>query len=155
MTSDKKTYSLISVSPAADVEEQKSKELKKKSDAISVDSGINHSSISVQYAEPVSGEAVSVSREAENKTVSTSVALEELPSAAKKAEENSSKTSESHGKKTSTDRLDESVDDLIKREIEDQLGEGFNVPFARMRIIIIAALLLLIIGFGVYFAFVM
>ena len=155
MTSDKKTYSLISVSPAADVEEQKSKELKKKSDAISVDSGINYSSISVQYAEPVSGEAVSVSREAENKTVSTSVALEELPSAAKKAEENSSKTPESHGKKTSTDRLDESVDDLIKREIEDQLGEGFNVPFARMRIIIIAALLLLIIGFGVYFAFVM
>lgn len=155
MTSDKKTYSLISVSPAADVEEQKSKELKKKSDAISVDSGINYSSISVQYAEPVSGEAVSVSREAENKTVSTSVALEELPSAAKKAEENSSKPSESHGKKTSTDRLDESVDDLIKREIEDQLGEGFNVPFARMRIIIIAALLLLIIGFGVYFAFVM
>lgn len=155
MTSDKKTYSLISVSPAADVEEQKSKELKKKSDAISVDSGINYSSISVQYAEPVSGEAVSVSREAENKTVSTSVALEELPSAAKKAEENCSKTSESHGKKTSTDRLDESVDDLIKREIEDQLGEGFNVPFARMRIIIIAALLLLIIGFGVYFAFVM
>ena len=155
MTSDKKTYSLISVSPAADVEEQKSKELKKKSDAISVDSGINYSSISVQYAEPVSGEAVSVSREAENKTVSTSVVLEELPSAAKKAEENSSKTSESHGKKTSTDRLDESVDDLIKREIEDQLGEGFNVPFARMRIIIIAALLLLIIGFGVYFAFVM
>lgn len=155
MTSDKKTYSLISVSPAADVEEQKSKELKKKSDAISVDSGINYSSISVQYAEPVSGEAVSVSREAENKTVSTSVALEELPSAAKKAEENSSKTSELHGKKTSTDRLDESVDDLIKREIEDQLGEGFNVPFARMRIIIIAALLLLIIGFGVYFAFVM
>lgn len=155
MTSDKKTYSLISVSPAADVEEQKSKELKKKSDAISVDSGINYSSISVQYAEPVSGEAVSVSREAENKTVSTSVALEELTSAAKKAEENSSKTSESHGKKTSTDRLDESVDDLIKREIEDQLGEGFNVPFARMRIIIIAALLLLIIGFGVYFAFVM
>lgn len=74
MTSDKKTYSLISVSPAADVEEQKSKELKKKSDAISVDSGINYSSISVQYAEPVSGEAVSVSREAENKTVSTSVA---------------------------------------------------------------------------------
>lgn len=155
MTSDKKTYSLISVSPAADVEEQKSKELKKKSDAISVDSGINYSSISVQHAEPVSGEAVSVSREAENKTVSTSVALEELPSAAKKAEENCSKTSESHGKKTSTDRLDESVDDLIKREIEDQLGEGFNVPFARMRIIIIAALLLLIIGFGVYFAFVM
>lgn len=155
MTSDKKTYSLISVSPAADVEEQKSKELKKKSDAISVDSGINYSSISVQYAEPVSGEAVSVSREAENKTVSTSVALEELPSAAKIAEENSSKTSESHGKKTSTDRLDESVDDLIKREIEDQLGEGFNVPFRRMRIIIIAALLLLIIGFGVYFAFVM
>lgn len=155
MTSDKKTYSLISVSPAADVEEQKSKELKKKSDAISVDSGINYSSISVQYTEPVSGEAVSVSREAENKTVSTSVALEELPSAAKKAEENCSKTSESHGKKTSTDRLDESVDDLIKREIEDQLGEGFNVPFARMRIIIIAALLLLIIGFGVYFAFVM
>ncbi len=155
MTSDKKTYSLISVSPAADVEEQKSKELKKKSDAISVDSGINYSSISVQYAEPVSGEAVSVSREAENKTVSTSVALEELPSAAKKAEENCSKTSESHGKKTSTDRLDESVDDLIKSEIEDQLGEGFNVPFARMRIIIIAALLLLIIGFGVYFAFVM
>lgn len=155
MTSDKKTYSLISVSPAADVEEQKSKELKKKSDAISVDSGINYSSISVQYAEPVSGEAVSVSREAENKTVSTSVALEELPSAAKKAEENCSKISESHGKKTSTDRLDESVDDLIKREIEDQLGEGFNVPFARMRIIIIAALLLLIIGFGVYFAFVM
>lgn len=155
MTSDKKTYSLISVSPAADVEEQKSKELKKKSDAISVDSGINYSSISVQYAEPVSGEAVSVSREAENKTVSTSVALEDLPSAAKKAEENCSKTSESHGKKTSTDRLDESVDDLIKREIEDQLGEGFNVPFARMRIIIIAALLLLIIGFGVYFAFVM
>lgn len=155
MTSDKKTYSLISVSPAADVEEQKSKELKKKSDAISVDSGINYSSISVQYAEPVSGEAVSVSREAENKTVSTSVAFEELPSAAKKAEENCSKTSESHGKKTSTDRLDESVDDLIKREIEDQLGEGFNVPFARMRIIIIAALLLLIIGFGVYFAFVM
>lgn len=155
MTSDKKTYSLISVSPAADVEEQKSKELKKKSDAISVDSGINYSSISVQYAEPVSGEAVSVSREAENKTVSTSVALEELPSAAKIAEENSSKTSESHGKKTSTDRLDESVDDLIKREIEDQLGEGFNVPFARMRIIIIAALLLLIIGFGVYLAFVM
>lgn len=155
MTSDKKTYSLISVSPAADVEEQKSKELKKKSDAISVDSGINYSSISVQYAEPVSGEAVSVSREAENKTVSTSVALEELPSAAKIAEENSSKTSESHGKKTSTDRLDESVDDLIKREIEDQLGEGFNVPFRRMRIIIIAALLLLIIGFGVYFSFVM
>lgn len=155
MTSDKKTYSLISVSPAADVEEQKSKELKKKSDAISVDSGINYSSISVQHAEPVSGEAVSVSREAENKTVSTSVALEELSSAAKIAEENSSKTSESHGKKTSTDRLDESVDDLIKREIEDQLGEGFNVPFARMRIIIIAALLLLIIGFGVYFAFVM
>lgn len=155
MTSDKKTYSLISVSPAADVEEKKSKELKKKSDAISVDSGINYSSISVQHAEPVSGEAVSVSREAENKTVSTSVALEELPSAAKKAEENSSKTSESYGKKTSTDRLDESVDDLIKREIEDQLGEGFNVPFARMRIIIIAALLLLIIGFGVYFAFVM
>lgn len=155
MTSDKKTYSLISVSPAADVEEQKSKELKKKSDAISVDSGINYSSISVQHAEPVSGEAVSVSREAENKTVSTSVALEELSSAAKIAEENSSKPSESHGKKTSTDRLDESVDDLIKREIEDQLGEGFNVPFARMRIIIIAALLLLIIGFGVYFAFVM
>ena len=31
----------------------------------------------------------------------------------------------------------------------------FNVPFGRMRIIIIAALLLLIIGFGVYFAFVM
>ena len=155
MTSDKKTYSLISVSPPADVEEQKSKELKKKSDAISVDSGINYSSISVQHAEPVSGEAVSVSREAENKTVSTSVALEELSSAAKIAEENSSKTSESHGKKTSTDRLDESVDDLIKREIEDQLGEGFNVPFGRMRIIIIAALLLLIIGFGVYFAFVM
>ena len=96
-----------------------------------------------------------MSREEENKTVSTSVALEELPSAAKKAEENSSKSSESHGKKTSTDRLDESVDDLIKREIEDQLGEGFNVPFARMRIIIISALLLLIIGFGVYFAFVM
>lgn len=155
MTSDKKTYSLIFVSPAADVEEQKSEELEKKSDAISVDSGISHSSISVQHAEPVLGEAVSVSREAENKTVSTSVALEELPSAAKKAEENSSKPSESHGKKTSTDRLDESVDDLIKREIEDQLGEGFNVPFARMRIIIIAALLLLIIGFGVYFVFVM
>lgn len=155
MTSDKKTYSLIFVSPAADVEEQKSEELEKKSDAISVDSGISYSSISVQHAEPVLGEAVSVSREAENKTVSTSVALEELPSAAKKAEENSSKPSESHGKKTSSDRLDESVDDLIKREIEDQLGEGFNVPFARMRIIIIAALLLLIIGFGVYFAFVM
>lgn len=155
MTSDKKTYSLISVSPAADVEEQKSEELEKKSDAISVDSGISYSSISVQRAEPVLGEAVSVSREEENKTVSTSVALEELPSAAKKAEENSSKPSESHGKKTSTDRLDESVDDLIKREIEDQLGEGFNVPFARMRIIIISALLLLIIGFGVYFAFVM
>lgn len=155
MTSDKKTYSLISVSPAADVEEQKSEELEKKSDAISVDSGISYSSISVQHTEPVLGEAVSVSREKENKTVSTSVTLEELPSAAKKAEENSSKQSESHDKKTSTDRLDESVDDLIKREIEDQLGEGFNVPFARMRIIIIAALLLLIIGFGVYFAFVM
>lgn len=155
MTSDKKTYSLISVSPAADVEEQKSEELEKKSEAISADSGISYSSISVQRAKPVLGEAVSVSREEENKTVSTSVALEELPSAAKKAEENSSKPSESHGKKTSTDRLDESVDDLIKREIEDQLGEGFNVPFARMRIIIIAALLLLIIGFGVYFAFVM
>lgn len=155
MTGDKKTYSLISVSPAADVEEQKSEELEKKPDAISADSKISYSSISVQNAEPVLEEAASVSRSTENKTGSFSVAFVELPNAAKKAEKTSSKPFESHGKTTGTDRLDESVDDLIKKEIEEQLGEGFNVPFARMRIIIIAALLLLIIGFGVYFAFVM
>ena len=49
----------------------------------------------------------------------------------------------------------ESVDDVIKREIQEQLGDGPSVPLARMRIIIIVVLVLFILAFGIYFALVM
>ena len=59
--------------------------------------------------------------------------------------------------KTSDETASEniSVDDVVKREIQEQLGESPDVPFARMRVIIIAVLILFILAFGVYFAFVM
>ena len=45
------------------------------------------------------------------------------------------------------------LQDLVQKELDEQIGSDPNVPLANMRVFIIVALLLIIAGFIIYFVF--
>ena len=58
-----------------------------------------------------------------------------------------------HAQQTQQDSAKQDLQDLVQKELDEQIGSDPNVPLANMRVFIIVALLLIIAGFIVYFVF--
>ncbi len=100
--------------------------------------------------------SVDRAKEDESNHASSASVKEQQPSNVSSEVSHASETSHAAASKIeSVDDAAKLLDDAVKREIQEQLGEGPDVPFARMRVVIIVALILFILAFGVYFAFVM
>ena len=58
-----------------------------------------------------------------------------------------------HAQQAQQDCAKQDLQDLVQKELDEQIGSDPNVPLANMRVFIIVALLLIIAGFIVYFVF--
>lgn len=58
-----------------------------------------------------------------------------------------------HTQQAQQDCAKQDLQDLVQKELDEQIGSDPNVPLANMRVFIIVALLLIIAGFIIYFVF--
>ncbi len=158
MSSDEnKKYHLISVEPSS---------AEVSTDDAFVQNEDQRFTSSLSEAPAVEGESISVEKAVSSGENERAQQVEQAQSAlhtqqAQKAQQAQSAyaqqaqqvPSASHAQQEPQDSAKQDLQDLVQKELDEQIGSDPNVPLANMRVFIIVALLLIIAGFIIYFVF--
>lgn len=144
MSSDEnKKYHLISVEPSsAEVSTDDAfvqNEEQSFTSSLSEAPVVERESISVEKAVP-SGENERAQQVKQAQSALHAQQAQQVPSA-------------SYAQQEQQDSAKQDLQDLVQKELDEQIGSDPNVPLANMRVFIIVALLLIIAGFIIYFVF--
>ena len=144
MSSDEnKKYHLISVEPSsAEVSTDDAfvqNEEQSFTSSLSEAPVVERESISVEKAVP-SGENERAQQVKQAQSALHAQQAQQVPSA-------------SYAQQEQQDSAKQDLQDLVQKELDEQIGSDPNVPLAKMRVFIIVALLLIIAGFIIYFVF--
>ena len=144
MSSDEnKKYHLISVEPSS---------AEVSTDDAFVQNEDQRFTSSLSEAPAVEGESISVEKAVSSGKNERAQQVEQAQSALH-AQQAQQAPSASHAQQAQQDSAKQDLQDLVQKELDEQIGSDPNVPLANMRVFIIVALLLIIAGFIIYFVF--
>ena len=144
MSSDEnKKYHLISVEPSS---------AEVSTDDAFVQNEDQRFTSSLSEAPAVEGESISVEKAVSSGENERAQQVEQAQSALH-AQQAQQVPSASHAQQAQQDSAKQDLQDLVQKELDEQIGSDPNVPLANMRVFIIVALLLIIAGFIIYFVF--
>ena len=144
MSSDEnKKYHLISVEPSS---------AEVSTDDAFVQNGEQGFTSSLSEAPAVEREGISVEKAVSSGENERAQQVEQAQSALH-AQQAQQVPSASHAQQAQQDSAKQDLQDLVQKELDEQIGSDPNVPLANMRVFIIVALLLIIAGFIIYFVF--
>ncbi len=150
MSSDEnKKYHLISVEPSS---------AEVSTDDTSVQNGEQRFTSSLSEAPGVEREGISVEKAVSSGENERAQQVEQAQSAlhaqqAQRVQPAHAQQAQQVPSASHAQQAQQDLQDLVQKELDEQIGSDPNVPLANMRVFIIVALLLIIAGFIIYFVF--